>query len=258
MKLWVLSDLHIEQSVWELPYTRPDYDVLIAAGDIHQASAGVDWLADRAGGHPVIYVPGNHEWYSTAISEELPRARQLAADRDIRLLVDGEAIIGDVRFLGATLWTDYELYDPIAGRAMDLARVRLNDHRLIQTRPGVLFDPEDARALHTTSRSWLREALATKPAGVRKTVVVTHHLPHRRSIDSQYQGEPLNAAFASDLSELVERGGVDVWIHGHSHSSCDYIAGACRVVANPKGYGPRRPGGAIENPAFDPQLIVEV
>lgn len=258
MKLWTLSDLHIEQSFWDLPEAPTDHDVLVAAGDIHQVSAGINWLADRAGGRPVIYIPGNHEWYSTTISEELPRAQQLAAERGIHLLMDQELLIGDVRFLGATLWTDYELYDPIAGRAMDLARVRLHDHRLIQSRPGVLFDPEEARAVHFTSRSWLGDALATKPAGVRKTVVVTHHLPHRRSIDFQYQGDPLNAAFASDLSELVEGGDIDVWIHGHTHSSCDYVVGTCRVVANPKGYGPRRPGGLIENRAFDPQLIVEV
>ena len=65
MRLWILSDLHIEQSSWDVPVAVPDYDVLIAAGDIHDPlSDGVRWLAERAGGHPVIYVPGNHECYA--------------------------------------------------------------------------------------------------------------------------------------------------------------------------------------------------
>ncbi len=65
MRIWIFSDLHIEQSDWDIPDPAPEYDVLIAAGDIHDPlSEGVRWLADRAAGRPVIYVPGNHEWYA--------------------------------------------------------------------------------------------------------------------------------------------------------------------------------------------------
>lgn len=63
MKLWILSDLHIEQSLWDLPAAWPGHDVLVAAGDIHFAVGGVRWLAERSFGKPVIYVPGDHEWY---------------------------------------------------------------------------------------------------------------------------------------------------------------------------------------------------
>jgi hypothetical protein len=65
MHLWILSDLHIGSCSWELPDPGPEYDVLIAVGDIFTpASNGVDWLSRRARGNPVIYVPVNHEWYS--------------------------------------------------------------------------------------------------------------------------------------------------------------------------------------------------
>jgi len=65
MRIWILSDLHIEQCCWDLPNPAPDFDVLIAAGDIHDPlSDGVRWLAERAKGRLVIYVPGNHEWYA--------------------------------------------------------------------------------------------------------------------------------------------------------------------------------------------------
>lgn len=258
LKLWILSDLHIEQSIWDLPEPHPEYDVLVAAGDIHTASDGVRWLAERARGRPVIYVPGNHEWYQRTMPDEAESAAEAARELGVHFLMDRAVAIGDVRFLGATLWTDYELHSQFPGRAMDLARMRLNDHRLINVRTGELFDPEDARQMHMASRKWLAETLAQRPAGIRRNVVVTHHLPDRRSIDPQYGGDPLNAAFASDLCGLVETGGADLWIHGHTHSSCDYRLGRCRVVCNPKGYGPRRASGSIENPRFDSRLIIEI
>lgn len=261
MRIWILSDLHLEQCFWDLPDPRPVFDVLVAAGDIHIASLAVRWLADRADGHPVIYVPGNHEWYGRVLPEEFDRAKSLAEERGIHLLSDAAVTIGDIRFLGATLWTDYELMAPSPMSAKDAmmeASRCMNDHQLIDISPNSRFQPSDARDLHEASRNWLTNELSEAPADVRKTVVVTHHLPDPRSIDPRYDGAPLNPAFASRMGDLVENGGADLWIHGHTHSSCDYIASGCRVICNPKGYGPRRLGGRIENSRFDPRLVVEI
>lgn len=114
MRIWILSDLHIEQCRWDLPDPAPDFDLLIAAGDIHDPlSEGVRWLAERANGRPVIYVPGNHEWYAHrqrfTIEEETARSSVLAKELGIHLLQDAEAEIDGVRFLGSTLWTDYQV-----------------------------------------------------------------------------------------------------------------------------------------------------
>jgi hypothetical protein len=68
----------------------------------------------------------------------------------------------------------------------------------------------------------------------------------------------LTPAFCSDLSELVANSGAALWVHGHTHASCDYFAGQTRVVCNPKGYGPVRTGGEYENPDFDSGLVVEI
>jgi len=83
-------------------------------------------------------------------------------------------------------------------------------------------------------------------------VVVTHHLPHRQSIHSKWEGDPLNPGFASDLSRLV-RPPVRLWVHGHTHESFDYQVNGTRVICNPRGYVPMQP-----NTAFDPKLVVEV
>ena len=261
MRLWILSDLHIESCRWDVPDPRPDYDVLIAAGDIHNpASAGVEWLAERAAGKPVIYVPGNHEWYAGGgerpMDREASRAEQLAREAGVTWLMDDTAIIGGVRFIGATLWTDYALYGDVR-MGMRAARVGLNDHRMIYTKAvGAAFSPEDARALHEQSLAFIKQTVAEPFDGA--TVIVTHHLPHPKSIAPRFLGDPLNPAFCSDLSPFVEACGAALWVHGHTHASLDYRAGQTRVVCNPKGYGPRGPGAPIENQLFDPGFVVNV
>jgi len=261
MRIWILSDLHIEQSKWDIPSPAPDYDVLIAAGDIHTPlSAGVHWLAERSEGRPVIYVPGNHEWYAYqqrfTITDEAKRGQTLADDLGIYLLQDAEVVVDGVRFLGSSLWTDYEIFGN-AVSAMRHAQNWMNDYRIIfPSEIGKPLKPQEALSWHKRSLVWLSEALRVPFDGT--TVVVTHHLPHPKSIHPRFANDPLTPAFCSDLSELVENSGAALWVHGHTHESCDYIAGQTRVVCNPKGYGPMKAGGKFENPNFDAGLVVEI
>jgi Icc-related predicted phosphoesterase len=119
----------------------------------------------------------------------------------------------------------------------------MNDFRLIRYGEGRRFHPADARAIHLAQVRWLRANLAEE--FVESTVVVTHHLPHRRSIHPKYNGSDLNPSFASDLSDLMGPP-VSLWIHGHTHESFDYVVNGTRVVCNPCGYIPME-----LNPAFD-------
>jgi hypothetical protein len=88
--------------------------------------------------------------------------------------------------------------------------------------------------------------------------VVTHHLPSMRSVAPRYENDPLTAAFASNCDDLLELG-ADLWIHGHTHDSCDYMAGRMRVVCNPRGYAEVW-GRSLkaENPCFVRDLVVEI
>lgn len=261
MRAWILSDLHIEQSQWDLPKPQPDLDVIIAAGDIHDPlSDGVRWIAERSGGRPVIYVPGNHEWYAFrngfSVNEEAIRGQEAAAELGVHLLQDAEVVLGGVRFLGSTLWTDFAIFhNPDLGM-MNAGRW-MNDFRVIYPADvGVPLSPEQSRRWHLQSRAWLEGALSRPFDG--KTVVVTHHLPHPRSIHPRYAQDPITPAFCSDLSELVENCGAVLWAHGHTHTSCDYMAGRTRLVCNPKGYGPLPGSKVIENREFEPELVIDI
>lgn len=256
MRLWIFSDLHRDFEPWSPDYI-PDADVCVIAGDVGEGLVkSLVWIEREIAPHmPVVFVAGNHEYYRTAYLEELASARLRAEEAEnVHLLEDGHIVIGGVRFLGSTLWTDYAAMGHRGSQqsAMHLARSSMNDHRLIAWRkkPWERFTPNHAYRKHAKSRAFLMAALAQPHDG--PTVVVTHHAPHRGSIASVYAKDLLTAAYVSDLSDIIEAGRPDLWVHGHMHTSSDYQVGRTRILANPRGYG-------LENHhGFQPDLVVEV
>jgi Icc-related predicted phosphoesterase len=241
MRAWVFSDLHWP-NLEELRLVVPSADVCIVAGDVCEWSArAISWLADHV--RPfmrVVYVLGNHEYYRSSLTGELAAARLLAEARGIDLLERDSVTIGDVRFLGTTLWTDY-LVDTSGSEIertanMNAARNGLADHHLIYLSDASdrLFDPIDAYARHASAVRWLKQELANPSDG--KTVVVSHHAPHLGSIAQQWRGHRLSPAFVSDLSGVIQRWQPALWVHGHTHTNFDYRVGATRIICNPRGY----------------------
>jgi predicted phosphodiesterase len=255
MKLWVLSDLHVDVNrryALALPDPRPEHDVVVIAGDIcHGLDEAMRFIAgEKLNDKPVMFVAGNHEFYGFDRHAELASGRAEAAKTsNIHLLERDFVEIGGVAFLGCTLWTDYK-YAGVReqARAMYLAAQRLNDHRLIGNGRGV-WTPQDALEEHEVSLAWLGRGLAK--IGPAPTVVVTHHAPSPRSVHERYRGDLLTAAFASDLGVLVGR--ATLWVHGHMHSPADYVQDGCRVLANPRGYV-----GIKEDREFNPGLVVDL
>jgi len=269
VRLLILSDLHREvwygMQTWyegkadpfpaiELARSRPD--AVILAGDIDVGPRAVAWAEAAFAGFPVLYVPGNHEAYGrdvVQVQTEIDAAA--AASANVYALHRRVHTIGQVRFLGATLWTDFDLYgsehrldaaDEACRRLCDYTRIRVADdrHRLLT--------PDDTRRWHEEDLAWLESRVAEPFAG--KTVVITHMAPSACSIAERFRGTLLSAAFASDLHRLVER--VDVWVHGHTHTSSDYRIGRARIVANPLGYPRGANRDQAENLDFDPNRVV--
>lgn len=259
MKLWVFSDLHLEFDEHFTP-TVPDADVVIAAGDIltRGPENSLHWLTRLCAPImlPAVFVAGNHEYYGGGYGFDLARERA----RDLRLpgthfLDDSVVVIDGVRFVGCTLWTNFELDGADARNvawAMNNVGGLLNDFggaiQDFSNRTGKLTT-ERSKVMHERSRTFLKETLAQSFDG--PTVVVTHHAPHRGSLHPRYEGSALNPGFVSDLEGLILAGKPDLWVHGHVHDSYDYMVGRTRVICNPKGYG-------SENLAFKPSLVIEV
>jgi predicted phosphodiesterase len=264
MKIQIASDLHLEFLERKWPDERliepaPGAGLLVLAGDIGN---GVDALSHFANWPvPVVYLAGNHEYYGHPLPAMKDKIRRECVKLGITFLDNEVVTFGEVRVLGATLWTDYCLprLNRKQSQLMEEAALRINDH--FQIRMGRhKFTPADALALHNGSRAWIVDELVRPWDG--QTVVVTHHGCHPLSVHPRYIGYPLNAAFVSDLSDLMP--GVDLWLHGHVHDSLDYAVGRCRVVTNPAGYVKNRQSANLvsefefENPAFNRAFVVEV
>jgi predicted phosphodiesterase len=253
MKLNILSDLHL--GLWAMPHPANDADVVVLAGDIARPREAVAWALGF--GRPVVYVPGNHEFYGGSIDGTARELRELCSGTRVHLLDDDELILDGVRFLGSTLWTNFDLFaDPAArAAAIEQSRRLLRDFsRIRRSEAGeALFTPEDSVTLFREHFRWLAGRLEAPHDG--PTVVVTHHAPSPRSIHPRFADSLLNACFISDLNELLGADKACLWIHGHTHDSFDYDAAGTRVVCNPRGYAK---GGVNENALFDPDLVIEI
>lgn len=249
MKIQLLSDLHTEFGSFELPNT--DADVVVLAGDIGVGRLAITWAGEFVE-KPCVMVLGNHEYYRQVGTDFVDWMKEKAEKYPhLHLLENDQVVIDGVRFLGATLWTDFAVQGQPAVAA-SIAQEQISDFSVIRTTPGHRpLLPEETVEWHQASRGWLEARLAEPHEG--PTVVVTHHGPSVRSIHPRYQGHWLNGAFASDLGDMVATSGAAAWFHGHTHDSFDYQLGETRVVCNPRGYPPDE-----LNPNFDPRLVIEV
>lgn len=274
MKLHILSDLHFEFQKWpaRIDVNEIDADVTILAGDIGIGLHGIQWAIDHFK-RPVIYVMGNHEYYGQRpMTKTLEKAKQKCAGTNVRLLDDEWAVINGVRFLGTTLWTDFALFGIEQREAMMAhAETTMTDYAVIyglrkgrviepgisSRRQGDRITPRTTLLLHEEGRQFLEEQLAIAKDvdgnAWKSTVVVSHHAPCARSILNRTAQSPDDAAYASNLEPLIQH--ANLWVHGHTHVVSDYLVGATRVVANPRGYTDSGPT-AVEG--FDPRRVIEI
>jgi predicted phosphodiesterase len=256
VRIWPLSDLHLELTrCWDLPTAgaRPDYDVLVVAGDlITRMERGVKWLVERVTDREIIYIGGNHEAYGTDIDRTLAKARLAAAGTNVHVLENESVVISGVTFLGAVGWTDFDLFGD-QERAMRAAGDVMNDYKKIRVSDYTRrLRPADTLARHMETRAFLERELSKPKAGPR--VVVTHHGFHAEAVRRGYENDEISPAYTSDAAI----GGADLWLYGHTHESRDFKVGDTRVVSNGKGYGPWHADETWENHDFDPHLVIEI
>lgn len=264
MKIQIVSDLHLEFADINIQ-NQTDADVLILAGDIMVASKVNkseseygkrfrDFLKRVSGQFPhVIYIAGNHEFYSDGkFFGSLDELRQACMRHDnIYFLENDTKVIDGLIFVGGTLWTDMNKMDPLT---MYTVSKSMNDYRAtVNDRNGFRrIQPEDTVKRHQETLSYIEQVV--KENKDKPCVVVGHHSPSYMSIHDQYRNEKLmNGAYHSDLTPvMLDNPNIKLWIHGHTHFPFDYTIGECRVVCNPRGYDGHEVTG------WNPNLTVEI
>ena len=281
MRIKLVSDLHLEFADIQIKNDN-NYDVLILSGDImvadhlHRAKpvptawageAFVDTMSYRQQAAlryreflkrcsfqfpHVIYVAGNHEFYDGKWMQTLETLRQECEQfNNVYFLERETKVIDDVTFIGATLWTDCNKYDPLTLHAL---RDMMNDYRSIRKEfeGYTLLKPADTAQRHRQTLDYIRTVVEGKHD--QKFVVVGHHSPSFASVSEIYKDEYLmNGGYHSELSEFIlDRPQIKLWTHGHTHHPFDYMIGTTRVVCNPRGYD------SYEDSGWNPEILLEI
>lgn len=263
MRINVVSDLHLEFSDLELP----GGEVLILSGDICEVKQiNVDYdvnnIMNKGGPstgnfkrsdrytrffheecgkyEKVFYVVGNHEHYGYKLHKTIPHLKSVLPNNVVVLEKEQFEYKG-VLFIGGTLWTDMNNFDSLTLYHM---KGMMNDYKQI-----TMFDevrdvyhrltPDKTVSEHVKTKQLFKLFLEENRAGKKLPVVVlTHHAPSKLSTHPYYANDTImNGAYSSDLSEFIlDNPEIQVWTHGHTHHTFDYMINNTRVMANPRGY----------------------
>ena len=245
MKLQILSDLHLESFDNDymdfLDEIQTDADVLAIAGDLTTKSTLDSVLSELCGRYShVVYVLGNHEFYGgynysdldKVVCEVITYRNQI--NPNFHYLDYGHVIIDGHKFIGNTMW--------------------FPDSTLARTKKNYLNDFNKIRGFE----SWVYHQNRTDSRSLfgnteHDDIVITHHLPSFKSVNDIYKDSPLNCYFVNDMERLIANKQPKLWVHGHTHESCDYMIGDTRVICNPFGYKDH-----AENSGFNYNLVIDI
>lgn len=245
MKLRIFSDLHLSRRNW-FEYNYLNEDIVIAAGDIDEGLGGIDFLDTVVPKKiPVLYVPGNHEYYGQNYHSLNKQFRNFnKTESNVKVLLNDVYETEKVLFVGSTLWTDFNVFDT-QDRSAEAWERGLNDCNYISTDNGKLTR-QDVIFWNQEAIKFLEDAQSDKPM-----VLITHYCPEQ-SLGHKWVGSDLNPGFITKIPAHIHNKFV-LHIHGHTHDSADYqLQNGPRVVCNPKGYGAENAWN------FEEKLLVEV
>ncbi|MDP4031692.1 MAG: metallophosphoesterase, partial [Pseudorhodobacter sp.] len=186
MYILVTADLHLD--TWQHAARDPfssalpalgAVDALIVAGDlannpIRNWPKALSRLAMLMEPKKIYILPGNHDYYHFHIDGD-ERLRGMVEAAGMNWAQKTVVQVDNVRFLCATLWTDFRLSGDEAASQTAAARA-MNDYELItRTAAGDRLLPQHTATIHVDHLAWLTAEIARPFDG--RTVIITHHGP---------------------------------------------------------------------------------
>jgi Icc-related predicted phosphoesterase len=248
MKIQIISDLHQEFGFTDLSFDQSD--VVVLAGDVNLGTKGIEWIKTKIPDKPVVYILGNHEYYKGSYPKTLNKIKAAAENSNVFVLEDSFVDIEDIRFHGATLWTDFSIFGDPRFYGMTCQSV-MNDYKKITRDPSYSkMRSIDTFKIHQFSKFSLKESLENSKG--LKNIVVTHHAPSLKSVPENFKNDPVTSAYASNLEDFIIEYQPLYWIHGHIHTPCRYKIGETEIICNPHGYVTEKDNG------YEKELILEL
>lgn len=239
LKFDLYSDTHTEYidedtfDGWLVKNIVKNNDLLVLAGDIgclHSPNFPklIDYVAEKW--EKVIFVPGNHEFYSTFC--DIDSLKKKYADfmlsyPNVHYLDNSSYEYKGYLFVGSVLWSN-----PTITKAR-------SDFWLIQEKES----NGNIKGLTRDKYNVLyKEALAyvknTVDNASNKVILITHFPPISKGVcDPEFENSIYNDYFTNKLNDLdVSLKNVKMWISGHTHYSYDIDKDGCKFVSNQLGY----------------------
>ena len=252
MKIQIASDLHLELRRGRRPAAGEfravaDRDLLVLAGDIGRHLNAWGFIKQELARSPVIYVPGNHEYYCWQTRERVDKAwrRKAQQNTDLHYLVAEGVTIAGVRFWGAPWYSD------LFGRRAP-GYLRDVEYGISDFSPIVSDFGRWTITRHLEEHALQTQLLREQSGQI--DVVITHWPPTLHAIAPRFDDDPYNGCFVNDREDLVEEIGAQCWISGHVHDAYRAIVGDTLVLGNPAGF----PNAKPESRLFRPDLAIEV
>jgi predicted phosphohydrolase len=269
MNFQYASDLHLEfaqnKKVLLKKPLLPSADTLLLAGDImplcdrNQHQDFLNYISDHF--KMTYWLPGNHEYFGTDLAtmpgsfEEAIRTNIILLNNKVKRLDDPA---GPIQLIFSTLWSHIppHLSDIVAKRMRDFKELHLN---------GKAISPLEYNQLHQEALHFLTLTLEDKTesnseAGsgqgskLTRKMVISHHLPSFLNYPKKHQNDPINAGFASNLDDFIQKTAPNAWIFGHHHSNISpFLIGKTRLYTNQLGYTKFKEGAG-----FDRSAIIEL
>lgn len=235
-RILVVSDLHLDAydrvgidllASW--PDEVWDVELMVIAGDLVDdgrrrwkkiITRRLSRYIDPA---RILLVPGNHDYSGSEIDRDDRLASQ-CRHAGARYGQMTETHVGGARILTCTLWTSFDLTGHLDASMAEAAEIMAEYLKVHISSEDRLLTPRDTRQAHLAHRRWLEERLSDPFDG--RTVVITHHAPHPNCVP---EGHPLPEAYASDLTDLLERYRSVTWLYGHVHAKSDFEIAGCRL-----------------------------
>lgn len=244
-KLLIISDTHTEfhkdRGVEFIQSLDNTVDTVVIAGDLSDGrhlGSSLNILCKHFNSSSVVYIPGNHEYYyktredigDELFSQALVHSNLFILNKVGAFTVPGWK--GKHLFIGCTLW----FRDNPKNTFFEYM---LNDFNLIKDYKEWVYE-ENRLSINFLANNITKDS-----------IVVTHHLPCFKSVPHKYKNSTLKRFFLCDLTELILDVQPKLWVHGHTHSHCDYKVGNTRIICNPLGY-------PTENTRYIHNMIVEI